>query len=292
MEYNRSFENLLRGKVDEVMHKEGHTKDISGYPFPAGFEGDYVGALSRENLFRRYGTVVHAPEGDNSIIAVASSGSAELVESNMAYPISGDTVTEFMCSAYKLASLCKLKLSFIRDKKFDVSKYLKNEFARRFGRAEENIMLNGTGVNEPSGILKDAQIGCATASITYDDVIKLYFSVKPEYRRKAVWIVNDKTALALRTLKDENGNYLWNQANSTILDRPVVYSQYMPDADAGNKPIAFGDLSYVWMIERSPLMVRVLVEKYLLDDMYGYAANERFDCKLIRPEAVKVLKIA
>ena len=54
-----------------------------------------------------------------------------------------------------------------------------------------------------------------TASITYDDVIKLYFSVKNEYRKNAVWMMNDRTALTLRTLKDANGNYIWNHSNDT-----------------------------------------------------------------------------
>lgn len=33
--------------------------------------------------------------------------------------------------------------------------------------------------------------------------------------------MNDKTALVLRTLKDKDGNYLWNQADNTILGKEV-----------------------------------------------------------------------
>ena len=67
---------------------------------------------------------------------------------------------------------------------------------------------------------------------------------------------------------------------------------YMPNVEAGTKPIAFGDLSYFWMLQREPLAVRVLKEKYLLDSMIGFVAHERFDGKLIRPDAVKTLQIA
>lgn len=48
---------------------------------------------------------------------------------------------------------------------------------------------------------------------------------------------------------------------------------------------------YVWLLIRSPLSIKVLVEKYALQGIFGYAANERFDSKLIRPEAIKVIKI-
>lgn len=42
---------------------------------------------------------------------------------------------------------------------FNVEKYLTNEFARRFGRTEEQVFINGTGINEPSGLLMTAETG-------------------------------------------------------------------------------------------------------------------------------------
>ena len=70
--------------------------------------------------------------------------------------------------------------------------------------------------------------------------------------------MNDETVLLLRKLKDSDGNYLWNQANDTILSKPVVISNYMPSSVSSATPIAFGDLSYYWMLERQPLTVKVL----------------------------------
>lgn len=37
----------------------------------------------------------------------------------------------------------------------------------------------------------------------------LYHSLKSPYRRRAVWLLNDATVKALRKLKDNNGNYIW-----------------------------------------------------------------------------------
>lgn len=54
----------------------------------------------------------------------------------------------------------------------------------------------------------------------------------------------------------------------------------------------FGDLSYVWFLERQPLSLKVLSELYANENATGYAAFERMDCKLIRPEAVALLSIA
>ena len=69
------------------------------------------------------------------------------------------------------------------------------------------------GADEPTGILHNtdgAKTALTAETLTYDDVISLYFSVDKEYRRNGIWLMNDKTALALRKLKDNDGNYLWN----------------------------------------------------------------------------------
>ena len=42
---------------------------------------------------------------------------------------------------------------------FNVEKYLTNEFARRFGRAEEQVFINGAGANKSAGLLLTAEIG-------------------------------------------------------------------------------------------------------------------------------------
>ena len=53
MEYNKSFENLLRGKQADRFMEQGKNKDAFGYAFPCGFKGDYAEAMAKENIFRR-----------------------------------------------------------------------------------------------------------------------------------------------------------------------------------------------------------------------------------------------
>ena len=104
--------------------------------------------------------------------------------------------------------------------------------------------------------------------------------------------MHDDTAMALRTLKDSVGNPLWNAERETIFGKPVVTSLAMPAPAAGKKTIAFGDLSYYWVIERQPLTVKRLSELYSVQGQIGFTAFERLDGKLILPEAVKVLQMA
>ena len=103
--------------------------------------------------------------------------------------------------------------------------------------------------------------------------------------------MNDSTALVLRTLKDADGNYLWNHNNDTILGKQVIISEYMPDVAEGTKPIAFGNFGYYWVVDRAPVSVRTLVEKFALLGQIGYLAYKFLDGKLIRKDAIKVIQM-
>ncbi len=132
----------------------------------------------------------------------------------------------------------------------------------------------------------------AATDIAFDEIHKLYFSLKPEYRSNAVWVMNDETALGLRDLKDSTGNYLWSGAADTLLGKPVVISTHMHSAASGKKPVTFGDFKYYWIAQRQPLSVRALHEKYLFANKIGYFGMEILDGCLIRSEAIKALQMA
>ena len=296
-EYDKHFWNAMRGKdnsYDEL--SKGRSTGTGLYAMPNTSDNKYMTALEKESLFRSIGTVIKAYGFGYRIFAKDSSDLAQWVAENDSIPIY-DGINDFTINAvdsWKLASLVKMDEAFIHDASFDIENYLIKRFAKNFGRAEDNAFINGTGNQMPTGILNatsGAEVAATIDEISYDDVIGLYFSVKPEYRKNAVWLMNDKTALALRTLKDSVGNYLWRDSDDTILGKKVIISEYMPDAETDSKPIAFGDFSYYWVIGRRPIGVRTLSEKFAVLDQLGYLAYEFLDGKLVRTEAVKVIQM-
>jgi len=292
--YNRAFWNVMRGNNESRQNLVEGYDDTGSYLAPSEFSENFNLALAKENLFRRYGTVINLSSPDGTIQATTSTGTAEWVADGDPIPESVDAFTQFPVKSYKLASLAKLGRSFIADMNFDLEKYLTGDFAKRFGRSEENAFINGNGTTQPTGILtSDAAITTAdNASISFDELIALYFSLKDEYRQNAIFIMHDQTAMALRTLKDASGRYLWNDADNTIFGKPVVTSQFMPLISAGSKSIAFADLSYYWLVERQPLSIKILLEIYSLQGQIGFQANERLDGKLIQPDALKIMQIS
>lgn len=198
----------------------------------------------------------------------------------------------FRCN--KLAVIAKLTNNYVQDIGFDAEGYLTAHLAKSFGRAEEDAFINGSGEGMPTGILHGtdgAEIGLTTTEIRFDDMARLYLSVKPEYRKNGVWIMNDETALTLRTLKDAGGSYLWNHNSDTIFGKPVHTSEFMPSSAPGSLPVAFGDFSHYWIVNRLPLSVRTLTERFTLQHQTGYLAYEFLDGRLTRPEAIKTLQI-
>lgn len=285
-EYNHNFNTFIRkGTFNDKILNEGRM-DVGGhYLFP---DGDYIEAISRVSLFRRLGTVLYATASKGTIETITATAEAEVVEEFGPFPEDCDEFSTQRFKSYKIATIAKLKNTFINDTDFNVQKYLSDEFSKRFGKAEEKVFLNGNGNNEPKGLLNAAEIGVNTLVITYDDVIGLYFSLKSDYRENAVWVMNDTTALAVRKLKDEDGNYLWHESDNTILSKSVVISNYMTNEQ---KPLVFGDLSYYWIIIRQKLSVKVIRELYAHKSITGYPAYERVDGQLVRAEAVKLLVV-
>lgn len=295
--YNRSFWNAMREKTTSYSELAEGADGTGSCLSPDEFREKFNAALAKDNVFRRLATIIQPASADGTIQAVVSTGSAAWVPEGTIIPESTDTFTQFPIKSHKLASLSRLKESFANDNRFDLERYLLREFTRRFGRAEENAFINGDGLSQPNGILSatGAEIGVTaaeTAMIAYDEVVKLYFSLKAEYRANAVFLMHDETAMLLRTLKDASGTPLWNSSNDTIFTKAVVTSPYMPTIEAGKNPIAFGDLSYYWVIERKPLSVTRLNELYAEQGQVGFIAYERLDGRLIRPEAIKVMKMA
>ena len=257
--------------------------------------------MEEESIFRQMATVIKTSNGDRKIPIVTSKGEAVWMDEEQQYSLSDDTFGQASLSAYKLGTAIKISEELLNDSVFDLPSYIAKEFARRIGSKEEEAFFVGDGKGKPTGIFHTvggAEDGATTtgASITFDDVMELFYSLRSPYRKKAVWVLNDSTVKALRKLKDNTGNYIWNPSvqvgvPDTILNRPYKTSSYVPEIKAGNKCIAFGDFSYYWVADRQGRSFKRLNELFAMTGQVGFLASQRLDGKLILPEAIKTLTI-
>lgn len=301
--YKKGFWNAMRKKVvsPEVMNAlQIGTDSEGGYLVPDEYEKTLVEALEDENIFRKLANVIKTSSGDRKIPVVATKGNASWVDEEGQIPDSDDSFSQVSIGAYKLGTLIKVSEELLNDSVFNLESYISKEFARRIGSKEEEAFFNGDGTGKPVGIFAKtggAEIGVTAASataITADELIDLYYSLKAPYRKNAVWVLNDSTVKAIRKLKDNNGNYLWQPALTagtpdTILGRPVLTSSYVPEIKAGAKTVAFGDFKYYWIADRAGRNFKKLTELYAATGQVGFVATQRVDGKLVLPEAIKVL---
>lgn len=301
--YKANFWNAMRKKVvsPDVMNAlQIGTDTEGGYLVPDEYEHTLVEALEEENIFRKIANVISTASGDRKIPVVATKGTASWVDEEGQITESDDAFSQVSIGAYKLGTLIKVSEELLNDSVFDLESYISKEFARRIGSKEEDAFFNGDGTGKPLGIFAatgGAEVGVTTANataITADELIDLYYSLKAPYRKNAVWVLNDSTVKAIRKLKDNNGNYLWQPAITagtpdTILGRPVLTSSYVPEIKAGAKTVAFGDFKYYWIADRAGRNFKKLTELYAATGQVGFVATQRVDGKLILPEAIKVL---
>jgi len=301
--YKSAFWGAMRNKMNPSVQNalQIGTDSEGGFLVPDEYENQLIQALQEANVLRNLCNVINTSHGDRKIPVVASHGSAAWMDEEGAFNESDDAFTQVTLSAYKLGTMLKVSDELLNDSYFDLEAYIAAEFARRIGAAEEEGFLTGNGSSKPTGLLHTtggASLGVTAASataITMDEVLDLYHSLKSSYRKNGTFLVNDATVKAIRKLKDGQGQYLWQpsvQAGTpdTILNRPVISSQFMPVAAAGEKTILFGDFKYYWIADRQGRTFKRLNELYAANGQVGFLASQRLDAKLILPEAIKVLQ--
>ena len=298
--YKKAFWNGMRSKYASVSNvlSEG-TDSEGGYLVPDEYENTLVQALEGENVIRGRSHVITTSNGTHKIPVVASKGEASWIDENGAYPEDDDTFAQVNIDAHKIGTIIKVSEELLNDSAFNLESYFAQEFGRRIGTKEEEAFINGNGSSKPTGILASAEVGVTAASdktITADEIIDLFYSLKGSYRRNAVWVLNDSTVKVIRKLKDENGQYIWQPAlkdgdHDTLLGRPILTTGAMPEIAADAKPVIFGDLSYYWIGDRQGVTFKRLNERYADMGQVGFLASKRVDGKLVLPEAIKVLKM-
>ena len=286
----------VRNALQEGVDSEG------GYLVPDEFENTLVQALNEEHIVRGHAHVFQTNSGSHKIPVATTKGTASWIDEEGPIPEGDDTFGQQTIGAHKVGTIIKVSDELLSDSAFDLEGYFASEFARRIGDKEEDAFFNGDGVGKPLGVLADnggAEVSVTTASattITAEEIINLFYSLKAPYRRKAIWVFNDATMAAIRKLKGNDGQFLWQKAlnegdHATLLGRPIFTSPFMPDLAAGNKVALFGDFHFYWIGDRQGITFRRLNERYADTGQVGFLATKRLDGKLILPEAIKALQM-
>lgn len=200
--------------------------------------------------------------------------------------------------------------TMLDDAFFNVESFIVNELSQEFAEKEEEAFTLGDGNKKPKGFLayettaqadKDRDWGklqnvvAGAANLTTDDIVKLTYTLRKVYRAGAKFMMNNQSLLAVRLLKDSNGNYIWQPGlqvgqPSLLSGFAVAENEQMPDiGDASGKaPIAFGNFKRgFYIFDR--IGIRMLRDPYTKKPFVGFYTTKRVGSMLNDSNAIKVL---
>ncbi|ETT04835.1 TPA: phage major capsid protein [Providencia alcalifaciens] len=202
--------------------------------------------------------------------------------------------------------------TMLDDAFFDVEQFITGDLAIEFAEQEEAAFTNGDGIKKPKGLLaygsdeqadKDRDWGKLQhlllkkpTEVTADEIMKLIYTMRKVYRSGAKFMMNNNTLFQVRTLKDAQGNYLWQPGlqlgqPSALLGYGIAENEQFSDVVAESTPIAFGNFKRCYTI-LDRMGVRMLRDPYTNKPFVHFYTTKRVGSMMVDSNAVKVLKAA
>lgn len=215
---------------------------------------------------------------------------------------------------HELSALPKASQRLLDDAAFDVESWLAGRIADKFAAAEAAAFIAGDGVDKPKGFLTHTSVaddswawgslgyvstgvdGDFTSGTSADNIVDLVYSLGARYRANAAFVMNSKTAGAVRKMKDADGRFLWSDGLAAgeparLMGYPVLIAEDMPDIATGTTAIAFGDFTKGYTIAERPDL-RILRDPFSAKPHVLFYATKRVGGDVSDFAAIKLLKFS
>jgi len=215
---------------------------------------------------------------------------------------------------HELSALPKASQRLLDDAAFDVEGWLAARIGDKFARAEGASFINGDGVDKPKGFLTYTTVdnevatwgelgyvatgadGDFSGTEPADAIVDLVYSLGARYRANATFVMNSKTAGAVRKMKDADGRFLWSDSLAAgeparLMGYPVLIAEDMPDIASGTTAIAFGDFGAGYTVAERPDL-RILRDPFSAKPHVLFYATKRIGGDVSDFSAIKLLKFS
>ncbi len=215
---------------------------------------------------------------------------------------------------HELSALPKASQRLLDDSAFDVEGWLAGRIADKFSRAESLSFISGDGVDKPKGFLTHSTVADGSWSwgnLGYvatgaagdfdgtdpaDAIVDVVYALNAQYRTNAAFVMNSKTAGAVRKMKDVDGRFLWSDGLAAgeparLMGYPVLIAEDMPDIGADAMAIAFGDFGAGYTVAERPDL-RILRDPFSAKPHVLFYATKRVGGDVSDFAAIKLLKFA
>ncbi len=316
--HQKAFDAYLRNGDDEALRGleiEGKAMSVSvnadgGYLVDPVTSDTINSVLSSTASLRSVASVVRV-EGASFDVLIDQNdiGAGWADETSASAESATPTIDRISIPLYELNALPKVSQRLLDDAAFDVEGWLAGRIAEKFAISEAAAFVSGDGVDKPRGFLTHPTViesGWSWGNLGYqisgvsgdlgdgDALIDLVYALGAQYRAGASFVMNSRTAGAVRKLKDADGRHLWSDGLSAgeparLLGYPVLICEDMPDVDVDTTPVAFGNFQSGYTIAERP-DVRVLRDPFSAKPHVLFYASKRVGGDVSDFAAIKLLR--
>ena len=317
--HQKAFENYLRSGDDDGLRgieMEGKALAINS---DGGFVVDPQTSDAIQSVLRSNASI----RAIASVVTVEASSYDVLVDhADMGFTWANETsaltesdtpqIDRITIPLHELSAMPKASQRLLDDSAFDIDSWLAGRIADKFARAEAEAFIMGDGIDKPTGFLTHPQTdndvwvwgnlgyvatgaaGDFAPTHASDSIIELVYSLGAQYRASAQFVMNSKTAGAVRKMKDADGRFLWSDGLAAgeparLMGYPVLIAEQMPDIANGNCAIAFGDFGAGYTVAERPDL-RVLRDPFSAKPHVLFYATKRVGGDVSDFAAIKLLK--
>jgi HK97 family phage major capsid protein len=238
--------------------------------------------------------IAFANDTGSSVVVVG-----EAVASSEADPTISGVIssTDFLTTG-----VVKVSLAELQDSAFDIEGWLRDSFGKRYFRGMNSLVTNGSTSGNVQSILTgntNSLQTAATGTVAYVDIAATYADLDPAYEAGASWTMNSTTRGALLKVTDTLGRPLFVPspnagAFDTLLGKPVVLNQALPNIASGNVAIQFGDYKqgYLFRNVKPGLAIVRLNERYLDSGEIGFIGFARAGGVVVLPGTYPLVNLS
>lgn len=213
---------------------------------------------------------------------------------------------------HELSAMPKASQRLLDDAAFDIEGWLAGRIADKFATSEAAAFIAGDGIDKPTGFLTYPNVDEASwawGALGYvatgaaddfhtdrpsDAIVDLVYALGAKYRANATFVMNSKTAGAVRKMKDADGRFLWSDSLAAgqpaqLMGYPVLIAEDMPDIGTDATAIAFGDFGAGYTVAERPDL-RVLRDPFSAKPHVLFYATKRVGGDVTDFAAIKLLK--
>ncbi len=308
-EYTESFHaHMRRGDVQASLNKGAAAE--GGYTVPVEWDRTITDKLVIVSPMRALCSVQPVSgAGYKKLINLRGTGSGWVGETSTRPETNTPQFAEQAYGWGELYANPSATQQMLDDSELNMEAWLAGEVDTEFSFQENKAFVSGDGTNKPRGLLTYAAGGTglhplggiatiasgAVGAITSDAIFNLVYALPSAFTNTATLALNRNTHLAVRKLKDGQGNYIWQP--SLVAGQPATLAGYgmtevqdMPDVATNALSIAFGDFKRAYKIF-DRVGVRVLRDPFTNKPYISFYTTKRVGGGLENPECMKFMKI-